>query len=88
MCIPNISTYLSERLRSTIGHQVLFGEYWSAVHEHHELQDALIWFRSRTAAAKCAHQIDATARAASFPCAVVRFAPSWPTQGLPSFFAI
>src|SRR5580704_10166181 len=30
----------------------------------------------------------ATARAASLPSAVVRFAPSWPTQGLPFILAI
>src|SRR6202042_1203955 len=34
--LPYISKDLSEKLRSPIGHQMLFGECWSAVHQHHQ----------------------------------------------------
>src|SRR5580700_6684795 len=37
----HISEYLSEKLRGAIRYQMLFGECGSAVHEHHQLHDAL-----------------------------------------------
>jgi len=55
---PCISKYLSEKLRSTIGDQVLFGERGSAVHEHHQLHDALDLVQVAHRGMKCAHQID------------------------------
>ena len=55
---PYISKDLSEELRSPIGHQVLFGEGGSAVHEHHQLHDALDLVQVAHRGMKCAHQVD------------------------------
>src|SRR5229473_2344456 len=37
--LPNLSKYLREKLRSSIGHQMLLRERWRAVHQDHQLHD-------------------------------------------------
>jgi hypothetical protein len=48
--LPCIAKHFSEKLRSSIGQQVLFRECWSAVHQHLQLDDPLDLVKSPTAA--------------------------------------
>src|ERR1700690_339953 len=62
-----ISKYFSEKFRSSIGYHVLFGECLSAVHQHHQFDNALDLVEVAHRGMKCAHQIDGHASCGLLP---------------------